>query len=93
MKREIDITDPSELSAEDQAELADIAPHLEKIQQMQPSQIGSQMRNIGQKWMLLKSPIAREMLGRAIIARVRETDKASELKGQPWYKKIADRLK
>lgn len=88
MKRDIDTGNPAELSAEDQAELAGIATHLEKIQKMQPIQIGSQMRNISQKWMLLKSPVARENLGKAIIAKVRETGKEGELRNQPWYKMI-----
>ncbi len=90
MKRDIDTGNPAELSAEDQAELAGIATHLEKIQHMQHTQIGSQMINIGLKWMLLKSPIARENLGKAIIAKVRETGKEGELRNQPWYKVILD---
>lgn len=92
MKRDIDINNPAELSAEDQAELAGITTHLEKIQQMQPFQVVSQMKNIGQKWMLLKSPIASEKLGKAIIARVREAGKEGELRNQPWYKAILDKV-
>lgn len=92
MERSIDTSNPAELSVEDQAELAGITTHLEKIQQMQSSQVGSQMKNIGQKWMLLKSPVAREKLGKAIIARVREAGREDEFRNQPWYKAIVDRV-
>lgn len=92
MKREIDTGNPAELSAEDQAELTEIAIPLAKIQQMQPFQVGAQMKSIGEKWRRLKSPIASERLGKAIIARVRETRKEGDLRNQPWYKAILDRI-
>jgi CRISPR-associated protein Cmr6 len=92
MKRDIDTSDPAERSAEDQAELAGITAHLEKIQQMLPLQVGSQMKNIGLKWVLLKSPIAIDKLGKAIIAKVRETGKEDEFRNQLWYKMILDKI-
>jgi len=92
MKREIDISNPAELSTQDQDELAMITTHLEKIHQMQPGEVSSHIKNIGQKWLLLKSPIARMMLGRAIIAKVRETGKEGEFRNLPWYKIIVHKV-
>lgn len=80
--------DAGRLTEEEQHELQTINVHLEKIQKMPDGQVTSQIRNIGVKCLLLKSPVARKTLARAIIEKVRQAGVEDGLKGQPWYQSV-----
>ena len=84
----MEIIRPETLTEEDQRELQAINVYLEKIQNMSDQQIAAQMRNIGTKCLLLKSPVARKKLAKAIVEKVEQAEKGKEMNNQPWYPTI-----
>lgn len=88
MERRNGPAEPEVLTEEDTNELQTINGYLQKIQEMPDSQITSQMRNIGNKCLALKSVVARRKLAKAIIEKARQTGKEDELKNQLWFQKV-----
>jgi CRISPR-associated protein Cmr6 len=88
MERKNGPAEPEVLTEEDTNELQIINGYLQKIQEMLDSQITSQMRNIGNKCLILKSGVARRKLAKAIIEKARQTGKEDELKNQLWFQKV-----
>jgi CRISPR-associated protein Cmr6 len=93
MKRERGSAELEVLTKDDENELQEIDIHLEKIQKMLDNQVTSQMRNIGNKWLILKSPIARRKLAWAILEKVRQSGKEKEVKDQFWYQRLLEYVK